>query len=163
MTASHTIFCIHQSVTMTCQMTKTYVDQCSLHGCANVSLWLRVGNPISAFQSDKRYFTKDEHWGAFQSSSAISTSVWLKWVLTNWNYLCWYKIKLIWCKLLLIDYKNWLIDIDIKTKSITISWCTLYLRLLFDDVCRSVYIRVILRLRKQRLKKSDRKTATHSQ
>ena len=88
-TASHTIFCIHQSVTMTCQMTKTSVEQCSLRGCANVSLWLRVGNPISAFQSDKRYFTKDEHWGAFQSSSAISTSVWLKWVLTNWNY--WYK------------------------------------------------------------------------
>ena len=40
---------------------KTSVDQCSLHGCANVSLWLRVGNPISAFQRDKRCFTKDEH------------------------------------------------------------------------------------------------------
>ena len=32
-------FCLHQSATMTYLMTKISVDQCSLHGCANVSLW----------------------------------------------------------------------------------------------------------------------------
>ena len=83
---SHYFFCLHQSVTMTCLMTKTSVDQCSLHGCANVSLWWRATLHQRFKVIGKRSFTKEkntEQWALGSLSILFYLNVILNWVLIN--------------------------------------------------------------------------------
>ena len=116
------IFCVHQSAMTTCLMAKkkTTVDQCSTVHCMGVRTYLFGEGYLTFHQrfslSDKRSFTKDEHWGPYQPLISQRVS------LTEMGFN---KLKL---------YTN---------QSIVISWCVWYLLAFFYSTmshCRSLFM-----------------------
>ena len=124
--ASHMIF-LHSSISHDdVPNDKKYVDQCSTVHCMGVRTYLFGEGYLTFHQrfslSDKRSFTKDEHWGPYQPLISQRVS------LTEMDFN---KLKLYTNQCIVISWCVWYLPAFVIRRCLTVDHCSCFTDVVF--------------------------------